>query len=108
VARKDDRVPFHIWDDTRSIEPLRRAKASSSGESRSAYRRGLWECKVSESKESVADDGNAIRAAGGKRVKLVTYDDDHPFSSHRLALGDALFRWLNNDCLATQEMVAKQ
>jgi pimeloyl-ACP methyl ester carboxylesterase len=47
----------------------------------------------------------AIRAAGGKRVELVTYDDDHPFSSHRLALGDALIRWLNTDCRATQQAV---
>ncbi len=49
----------------------------------------------------------AIRAAGGKRVKLVTYDDDHPFSSHRLALGDELIRWLNTDCRATQEAAPK-
>ncbi len=47
----------------------------------------------------------AIRAAGGKRVKLVTYDDDHPFSSHRLALGDELIRWLSTDCRATQQTV---
>ncbi len=47
----------------------------------------------------------AIRAAGGKRVKLVTYDDDHPFSSHRLALGDELIHWLSTDCRATQQAV---
>jgi pimeloyl-ACP methyl ester carboxylesterase len=49
----------------------------------------------------------AIRAAGGKRMKLVTYDDDHPFSSHRLALGDELIRWLNTDCRATQRASPK-
>jgi pimeloyl-ACP methyl ester carboxylesterase len=44
----------------------------------------------------------AIRDAGGKHVKVVTYDDDHPFSSHRLALADQLTRWLSNDCATSQ------
>ena len=44
----------------------------------------------------------AIRDAGGKHVTLVTYDDDHPFSSHRLALADELVRWLNGNCAAIQ------
>jgi dipeptidyl aminopeptidase/acylaminoacyl peptidase len=65
---------------------------------------------VAATRDSIDEDiamhermAKAIRAAGGKRVKLVTYDDDHPFSSHRLALGDELIRWLNTDCRATQE-----
>jgi len=44
----------------------------------------------------------AIREAGGKHVKVVTYDDDHPFSSHRLALAGQLTRWLSNDCATMQ------
>lgn len=40
----------------------------------------------------------AIRAAGGKRVKLLTYDDDHPFSAHRTELANELVRWLQADC----------
>ena len=40
----------------------------------------------------------AIRAAGGKRVSLVKYDDDHPFSNHRVELADALVHWLQANC----------
>jgi pimeloyl-ACP methyl ester carboxylesterase len=65
---------------------------------------------VAATRDSIDEDvamhermAKAIRAVGGKRVKLVTYDDDHPFSSHRLALSDELIRWLNTDCRATQE-----
>jgi dipeptidyl aminopeptidase/acylaminoacyl peptidase len=39
----------------------------------------------------------AIRAAGGRRVEALVYDDDHPFSSHRLALGVALVEWLRKE-----------
>jgi uncharacterized protein len=45
----------------------------------------------------------ALRNAGARRVKAIVYDDDHPFSSHRLELGDALVRWLKTDCAATQQ-----
>ena len=44
----------------------------------------------------------ALRDAGGNHVTVVTYDDDHPFSSHRLALEDQLTRWLATDCARTQ------
>lgn len=44
----------------------------------------------------------ALRNAGGKHVALLTYDDDHPFSSHRLALADQLVHWLTTDCAMTQ------
>lgn len=44
----------------------------------------------------------AVRAAGGRRVTMVQYDDDHPFSSHRVALAGLLTRWLGNECAATQ------
>jgi pimeloyl-ACP methyl ester carboxylesterase len=49
----------------------------------------------------------AVRAAGGKRVTLVSYEDDHPFSSHRLALGEELIHWLNTSCRVTQERAPK-
>jgi len=39
----------------------------------------------------------AIRAAGGRRVEALVYEDDHPFSSHRLALGVALVEWLRKE-----------
>jgi pimeloyl-ACP methyl ester carboxylesterase len=42
----------------------------------------------------------AIRAAGGTRVESLVYEDDHPFSSHRLALAEALVQWLQQDCSA--------
>jgi len=44
----------------------------------------------------------AVRAAGGRHVTLTTYDDDHPFSSHRIALANLLTRWLVTDCASTQ------
>ena len=39
-----------------------------------------------------------IHEAGGRHVKLVTYDDDHSFSSHRVALTELLVHWLSEDC----------
>jgi len=50
----------------------------------------------------------AVRAAGGQHVQLITYDDDHPFSSHRIALADALTHWLRGDCARTQPPVAQR
>jgi pimeloyl-ACP methyl ester carboxylesterase len=44
----------------------------------------------------------AVRAAGGRHVTLVQYEDDHPFSSHRLALAGLITNWLGTDCAATQ------
>jgi pimeloyl-ACP methyl ester carboxylesterase len=44
----------------------------------------------------------AVRDAGGHRVTLVQYEDDHPFSSHRLALAELITKWLTTDCAATQ------
>lgn len=40
----------------------------------------------------------AVRAAGGTRVTVVAYDDDHGFSSHRLDLAARLVAWLRDDC----------
>ena len=45
----------------------------------------------------------ALRDAGARQVNVVTYDDDHPFSSHRLELAAILTRWLTTDCAATQK-----
>lgn len=44
----------------------------------------------------------ALRASGSRRVTVIRYKDDHPFSSHRLALADALVSWLDGDCADTQ------
>lgn len=44
----------------------------------------------------------ALREAGAKHVTFVAYDDDHPFSSHRLALAGLLTHWLSTDCAKTQ------
>jgi pimeloyl-ACP methyl ester carboxylesterase len=44
----------------------------------------------------------AVRAAGG-RVSLIQYDDDHPFSAHRLELANALVHWLQTDCAIAQQ-----
>lgn len=43
----------------------------------------------------------ALREAGAKHVTFVTYDDDHPFSSHRIALAGVLTHWLRADCTKT-------
>jgi dipeptidyl aminopeptidase/acylaminoacyl peptidase len=44
----------------------------------------------------------AIQAAGGQQVTSLVYEDDHPFSSNRLALGEALVEWLGReDCGGT-------
>jgi uncharacterized protein len=44
----------------------------------------------------------AIRKIGGKHVRVVNFEDDHPFSSHRVALADTLVRWLQTDCAGIQ------
>jgi len=36
----------------------------------------------------------ATEAAGGKDVSLIVMPTDHSFSDHRLALEDAVVRWL--------------
>jgi pimeloyl-ACP methyl ester carboxylesterase len=44
----------------------------------------------------------AIRSAGGRHVRSVTYEDDHSLSSHRIALAETLTRWLRTDCARSQ------
>jgi len=44
----------------------------------------------------------AIRTAGGRHVETVTYEDDHSFSSHRVALAETITRWLRTDCARAQ------
>ncbi len=57
--------------------------------------------------------GAALRKAGGTHVSVKQFEDDHPFSSHRLALADLLTTWLlaladllttwlETDCAGTQ------
>ena len=46
--------------------------------------------------------GAALRKAGGTHVSVKQFEDDHPFSSHRLALADLLTTWLNTECAGTQ------
>lgn len=41
---------------------------------------------------------HAVREAGGQRVHIATFEDDHPFSSHRAALDELLSAWLRADC----------
>jgi pimeloyl-ACP methyl ester carboxylesterase len=48
--------------------------------------------------ERLADLARAIRNAGGRRVRTVTYEDDHAFSSHRIELAQTLTHWLRYDC----------
>ena len=47
-----------------------------------------------ENPERHAELAEAIRREGGKLVRVVTFEDDHPFSSHRIALADTLTHWL--------------
>ncbi len=44
----------------------------------------------------------AIRKDGGKLVRVATFEDDHPFSSHRIALARLLIHWLQTDCAVSQ------
>jgi hypothetical protein len=39
---------------------------------------------------------------GGQQVQSLVYQDDHPFSSHRIALAETLVQWLNTECASTQ------
>jgi dienelactone hydrolase len=55
-----------------------------------------------EGVERHAELAKAILNAGGKLVRVETFEDDHPFSSHRLELADTLVHWLHEDCTKTQ------
>ena len=55
-----------------------------------------------ENPERHAELAEAIRKEGGKLVRVVTFEDDHPFSSHRIALANTLTQWLRTDCAKTQ------
>ncbi|HEX6465557.1 MAG TPA: alpha/beta fold hydrolase [Vicinamibacterales bacterium] len=44
----------------------------------------------------------ALRASGSRRVTLIRYEDDHLFSSHRIALANVLVTWLEGDCADAQ------
>lgn len=46
--------------------------------------------------------GAALRQAGDTHVTVKQFEDDHPFSNHRLALADLLVNWLSTDCARTQ------
>jgi len=55
-----------------------------------------------EGPERHAELAAAIRKEGGNLVHVVTFEDDHPFSSHRIALANTLTHWLRTDCARTQ------
>jgi len=44
----------------------------------------------------------ALRAAGAAHVRSTHYDDDHPFSAHRIALAEELVHWLGTECATVQ------
>jgi uncharacterized protein len=50
----------------------------------------------------------ALTAAHARRARMLTYDDDHPFSAHRIALASDLIRWLRTDCAASQGTTASR
>ena len=56
----------------------------------------------------LASLAQAVRAAGGHQIRLLSYDDDHPFSSHRLELARALTQWLDGDCAKAQKVQEAQ
>ncbi|SOD03438.1 Alpha/beta hydrolase family protein [bacterium JGI 053] len=43
-----------------------------------------------------------LQAAGSGHVRSLHYDDDHPFSAHRIALADELVNWLRGECTSVQ------
>jgi uncharacterized protein len=55
-----------------------------------------------ESVERHTTLAQSIRKADGKLVRMETFDDDHPFSSHRVELGELLVHWLQGDCRKMQ------
>lgn len=55
-----------------------------------------------ENPERHSELASAIRKEGGKLVRVATFEDDHPFSSHRIALAHLLIHWLRTDCAGTQ------
>ncbi len=70
-------------------------------------KRALW--LVAASRDSADENierhqelASAIRAQGGTLVQLLTLEDDHVFSSHRIALAQTLIHWLRTDCAKTQ------
>ncbi|WP_049622264.1 alpha/beta hydrolase family protein [Frateuria defendens] len=40
----------------------------------------------------------ALHQAGASHLQALTYDDDHPFSAHRVALAKGLVKWLGSEC----------
>ncbi len=45
---------------------------------------------------------SAVQRGGNGRVSAIHYEDDHPFSAHRLELAAALTKWLDGDCATSQ------
>jgi len=45
---------------------------------------------------------HSLQSAGAAHVRSLHYDDDHPFSAHRIALAGELVRWLSGECDAVQ------
>lgn len=43
-----------------------------------------------------------LEAAGAGHVRSLHYDDDHPFSAHRIALAEELVHWLGGECTSVQ------
>lgn len=44
----------------------------------------------------------AMMKAGATRLKSLRFEDDHPFSSHRITLAAAVIEWLDSDCADSQ------
>ncbi len=61
---------------------------------------------IAEGVERHEELASAIRKLGGRDVQLAVLEDDHPFSSHRIALARRLVRWLENDCARTQRSIS--
>jgi pimeloyl-ACP methyl ester carboxylesterase len=43
-----------------------------------------------------------LEAAGAGHVRSLHYEDDHPFSAHRIALAEELVNWLRGECTSVQ------
>jgi len=62
---------------------------------------------IDEGADRHQEFASAVRKLGGRHVQVVVFDDDHPFSSHRVALARTLVHWLQTDCAATQASTAR-
>lgn len=95
IRAKDSDLMREFDDNITSYDYLRLAPSLKN---RSVFLAAATNDSPDEGVEMHARLERALKAAGSTHVRNVTFDDDHPFSAHRVALADALVKWLATDC----------